>query len=571
MNAKNHSDSSGSGGDTSTSPAGKRPSRWKWFALIVAVVAAVTAAVGFLGGRASISSTSEGDGLTAVVTRGSMVVSITGADSQVDAAKRKVIRNELSWPAIIERIVPDGTQVAAGDEIIAFECTQLEDAIEQEELALENAKLTHKQAVENLKLKRKEMDNKVRKAEQAVQDAKDDLAKYLDKGGEWEIKKDKAESDIALARGKLALAKGKLDFKLKVNADPDLNSPYSDSEVEADRLNVESLEKALKEAISNRDMLIKYDHPREVRKFKEAVNDTGLELLRANLVASTEIGLAEAEVSTKNTLLNKRSDKLKELKEDKEKRLTVRATERGLVVYNTGSWYSRRSQNVTVEVGEEISPRQQLMIIPDMTTLEIRTKVLEAVVNKLEPGKTRAIISLDARSDLGKIGGTVKWRAPQADQQHPWRSTGVKVYSAIIDFDDKLIDGLRPGMSAQVEMILEELPDVLSVPIAAVFGEQEKTYCWRVTDGAGPQRVEVVVGGTNDRQAEITRGLSESDRVMLVAGEPVKAKQKEKPKDTAPEPRRKARQKAPPPKKGPDTSGKRPRPSGRPGKGTRGP
>lgn len=540
-------------------------------ALIVALVAAVTVGVGFLGGGARISSPSGTDGLTAVVTRGPMVVSITGADSQVDAAKRKVIRNELSWRAIIERLVPDGTEVDAGDEIIAFECTQLEDAIEQEELTLENAKLTHTQAAENLKLKIREMHNKVHKAEQAVQDAKDDLAKYLDKGGQWQIKKDKAESDIELAKGKLALAKGKLDFKLKVNADPELNSPYSDSEVEADRLNVESLKKALKEAISNRDMLIKYDHPRQVRTLKEAVNDTALELLRAKLVASTEIGLAEAQVSTKNTLLKKRIEKLAELKEDKEKRLTVRATERGLVVYSTGSWYSRRSQDVTVEVGAEINPRQQLMIIPDMTTLEIHTKVLEAVVNRLEPGKTRAIVSLDARPGLGKIGGTVKWRAPQADQQHPWRSTGVKVYSAIIEFEDKTIEGLRPGMSAQVEMIIERLPDVLSVPIAAVFSEQEETFCWRVTDGSNPRRVEVVVGGTNDRRAEIRKGLSEGDRVMLVAAEPIEARPKEEPKDRAPKAKEEEEEKAPPRRKKPDTPGRTPRPTGRPGKGTRGP
>jgi len=446
-----------------------------------------------------------------------MVVSITGADSQVDAAERKVIRNELAWSAIIEKVVDDGTLVEEGDVIIKFECKKLEDGLEDAEMAVENAKLTHQQASENLKLKRKEMDNTIRKAEQTVEDAKDDLAKYLDKGGEWEVNKDKAESNIDLAKRDLTLAQDKLNSKLKANADPELATPYSKSVIEAEKLGVDRYKKSLKEAISTRDMLHKYDHPREVRTRKDAVTDAGLEFERAKLIAATEIGLAQASLETKKTLLDNITDKFDELKEDKEKRLTVRATEKGLVIYYTGSYWERRGgQDVSVRVGEEIPPRQQLMIIPDMSTLEIHTKVLETLVNDLKPGETKALVGIRALSNLGKLPATLKWRAPQADQQHRWHSSGAKVYSAIIDIDDKSVKGLRPGMGAEVEMILDELSDVLSVPIASVFSEQEKSYCWRVTGGE-PKRVEVVIGATNDQYAEIKSGLKENDRVMLVA------------------------------------------------------
>jgi len=156
------------------------------------------------------------------------------------------------------------------------------------------------------------------------------------------------------------------------------------------------------------------------------------------------------------------------------------------------------------------------MIIPDMTTLQIRTKVLETRVSDLKPGETKGLVSIRALPNLGKLSATLKWRAPQADQQHWLRSGAAKVYSATIDFDDKSVKGLRPGMGAEVEMILDELPDVMSVPIAAVFSEQEKSYCWRVTGGR-QERVEVVIGATNDQYAEIRSGLKEGDRVMLVA------------------------------------------------------
>ena len=86
----------------------------------------------------------------------------------------------MDWPAIIVEIVPDGTEVNEGDVVIKFECTKLEDALEDTEVAAEKARLSYQITVENLKLKRKEMDNKIRKAEQTVADAKADLAKYLD-------------------------------------------------------------------------------------------------------------------------------------------------------------------------------------------------------------------------------------------------------------------------------------------------------------------------------------------------------------------------------------------------------
>ena len=57
-----------------------------------------------------------------------------------------------------------------------------------------------------------------------------------------------------------------------------------------------------------------------------------------------------------------------------------------------------------------------------------------------------------------------------------------KVFSVIVKLDQR-VEGLKPGMTAEVELVLARLVDVLSVPVAAVFTEQEKTYCWRLDGG----------------------------------------------------------------------------------------
>jgi len=69
-------------------------------------------------------------------------------------------------------------------------------------------------------------------------------------------------------------------------------------------------------------------------------------------------------------------------------------------------------------------------------------------------------------------------------------------------------------MTCKVEMILAELENVLSVPIAAVFTENDKTLCYRITDD-GFEPVEVKVGGMNDEYIQILSGLQEGDEVTL--------------------------------------------------------
>ena len=74
--------------------------------------------------------------------------------------------------------------------------------------------------------------------------------------------------------------------------------------------------------------------------------------------------------------------------------------------------------------------------------------------------------------------------------------------------------GLRPGMTAAVEVLIANLKDVLSVPVQAVVEKSGKFYCWVQT----PQGVEgrpVVLGMANNTRIEVKDGLAEGERVLL--------------------------------------------------------
>ena len=483
---------------------------WPYLLVGLLVAAVAGGATWYSFGSADIAD--GGHGPVAAVTRGPLVITVAG-QGEVRPEKQTAIANEIRYPVIIKSLVDEGTRVERGQTVITFECRELLDEIETKRIAVTNARNTHLQAMENVELEKKEVANEIRKAEQAVVDANADLTRYIEAGGQVKIAD--ANSAIGTAKRDLALSKDKLDFKLKVNADPELNSPFSENEIEAEKLSVEKLQIALDKAVSNYEMLQKYDHPREIEKLKIAVEDAVLALARAEHNARSKILTAETDRDTKKVTLDMQEKYLLEL-EDDANRLVVTAEEEGLVVYDTGSRHRFGGSDVTVEVGAKISPRQQLMIIPDMTTLMVRTSVYEARIKQVRVGQ-KASITLD--SEPGKpLSGTVSKVSVLPDSQNPWASTGVKAYKVYVAFDEGTnLRELKPGLSLNVDIVLDRLENVLSVPIAAVFTKQAKTYCY-VLEGGEPVAKEVKVGRMNDTRVQILSGLDEKqDKVLLVA------------------------------------------------------
>lgn len=474
---------------------------WSWLTVVLILAGAAAMTAWWFWVRAPGEAAL---GQTAVTTRGPLPVSVTER-GEIEAASRMVIANEMRSPAIIKYVVPDGTFVSDGNVIVEFECVELEDMIVKQTSVAESAASAFSSAQKNLELKKDEMTEKVRKAQDALRDANQDLTRYEE--GEWKIKRDKAESDIQLAERDLKLARDKLEFKLKVNKEMQEDSPYSENDIEAEKLGVQRLEIAWKSAISAKELLEKYDHERDLRKLRSALRDAELGLKRADLEKEIQVELAKTDVDDKERLLITAKTELQREKDEYVKRIRIAESD-GLVVYDSGGrWW----ENVVIAVGEKISPRQQLMIIPNMETLRVKTRVYEAVIDQVEKGQ-KAFIRLDSRPDL-VLTGEVESVGVLPSKQDRWMSPDVKVFEVFIKLDRRP-EGLKPNLTAQVEIILAELKDVLRIPVAAVFTEQEQTYCWRLASSA-PVRTPIKIGRMNSDMVEIISGLNEGDKVLL--------------------------------------------------------
>ena len=68
----------------------------------------------------------------------------------------------------------------------------------------------------------------------------------------------------------------------------------------------------------------------------------------------------------------------------------------------------------------------------------------------------------------------------------------------------------------EVEILIEELNDVLYIPIQAVTYEGDKQICYVMSDGNLEKRV-VTLGSYTEEFIEITGGLEEGEEVLLLA------------------------------------------------------
>jgi multidrug efflux pump subunit AcrA (membrane-fusion protein) len=89
------------------------------------------------------------------------------------------------------------------------------------------------------------------------------------------------------------------------------------------------------------------------------------------------------------------------------------------------------------------------------------------------------------------------------------RNSVAKVYEAqiILNDSDSL---LKPAMTTQCNIIIETIPDVLYIPLEALFSDDSIRYVY-----TGNIRQEVIPGRSNDNFVIIEKGLQQGQKVLL--------------------------------------------------------
>lgn len=439
-------------------------------AVVLAVLASLGAATWYFLPGLNLAAPAETP-LFHSVERGPFLHEISES-GEVHSSRNVEIRCEVrargQGGVTILEIVPEGTYVKPGDVLVKLDGSSLEDERTQQEIvcnASEAAVITAGTAVENAKLAKRE---------------------YIE--GTYEQQRDLIKSKIAVSEETKRRAVDYYDYSKKL-----ANRGYiTKLRLEADKFAIEKAESDLRAAETELKVLDDFTKAKTVNQLESGIRT------------------AEADLKSKEASYKLDMERLALITSQLEK-CTIRAEQPGQVVYANETNH-RGDREVIIEAGVMIRERQVIIRLPDPKSMQVTARINEANVANVKVGMP-AKIRMDAYPDR-EFDGIVE-KVNEYPAAAAWWAGSVKEYET----DIKILgspDGLKPGLSAEVRILVKQLPDVVAVPVQAVLAHNDNYYCI-LPKGKSYEARPVKIGSTNDKVVVIESGLESGEQIVLGA------------------------------------------------------
>ena len=438
---------------------GWRISTW-WIRSILAVatIAAIGTAAAFMSGAVSPSVSLPK--LRHTLARRDVEVTVTGQGTLESSDNTEVRCKVKGASSTIVWIIDNGTEVKADDVLVRIDTSAIEDKINTQEIAYQNALATHAQSESDLAV------------------AQINVTEYVEGTYRSELKT--KEKDVAIAKANLRSAQNMLNHAKEIYR----KGFISKLELEGDEYSLQQAELELEVKETDVDVLTRYTRAKKIQDLE-------------GILAAKKAKLAS----------DKAALDLEKLKLDREKQqlenCIIRAERGGMVTYAKGEEWEDRPD---IREGATVREDQVLLLIPDLNKMQVKVDIHEARIDEVKIGM-RAQVDLQGSTYDGEVLSI----APMAQRPGWWNGNMVK-YETIIKLATQV--NLKPGMSADVKIFLAQHKDVLTVPVAAVMQQEERYFCWVITDSL-MQRREVQLGDSDDQFLVVSAGVKEGDQVVL--------------------------------------------------------
>jgi len=156
--------------------------------------------------------------------------------------------------------------------------------------------------------------------------------------------------------------------------------------------------------------------------------------------------------------------------------------------------------------GDEVTPGAISFRIDDLSHLLVDVQVTEVDINRISVGQ-KARLTFDAIqgkeyegqvTEVGQVGTNVQ---------------GVVNFTVTVELltSDSQV---RPGMTAAVNLVTDELKDVVLVPNRAVRLRNGKRVVYLLKNGL-PEVTEIRLGSTSDQYSQVLEGVKPGDVLVL--------------------------------------------------------
>ena len=500
-----------------------------------------------------------GDFNITVLSRGELDA-IENYELRFEGAGKKGLR--------IVQIVEDKSKVEEGDIVVSFAD---EEYLEEITLLEENIQDTQTDYEDSLTFENNLYENNIRDLRESLDDAQLNISLFL---SNQSVDRDKSMTTIAQASNKYETAKEglnkyqNLEYRTKskqkqaeidekeqeyYDAVDDLEKAtqsLSEARLKDDSTR-EKAERAVNLAQKKMNNLFaawetarkadrqfrRYDHPQTLRRLTIGAEIAELDLKRLLIKAQSDKVqadrryrrlLREKENSVERivqreekylddieriendyeTKMERLTERLAEFKSDLEG-LVLRAPVSGIVTLGAPPRRGREPKELSV--GIDVKPKEIVARIPDLSQFRVRCDIPEIYRSRITQGQP-ALLKNAALPEL-EMEGLVESIATMSQRVYHWDSRSPRVYETMISTnssDPRLV----PGMTVEVEILVDAVKDVLFLPVESVYNNEGEYFC-KVKTGFSSEERLIEIGRASDSHVEIVSGLEEYDVVLL--------------------------------------------------------
>lgn len=397
--------------------------------------------------------------LTHLVEERGLDVTLT-EQGTVQSADNTEIKCRVRGFSTVTYIIDAGTEVKEGDVLVRLDTKRVEDAISKHTTESHTARATLEESTANLKQRL------------LAEDA------YLE--GEYKTRLQKLERQLKVARTNLETAETHL-----ANSRSMFNRGFVTLlEVESNEFTVSRAKLELE--VIETDLLVLDKYTRNMR----------LETIRGQLAAAKSKNAADKSgLAMDEGRLDRAIQELESC--------VIKATKPGLVIYpSSAAW--KDTPDVTVGAG--VRRDQTLLLMPDLSQMQVKVGIHESMIERVHVGMA-AKVTLANYVLEGKVSSVASVARPAG-----WWTGNVVKYDVIVDVPP--MDDLKPGMTAEVDLLLASYDKVVSIPVAAVTETEEGCFCY-VKRRDAFARKPILLGDGNEIFVIVARGLAPGEEVAL--------------------------------------------------------
>jgi len=427
----------------------------------------------------------------------------------LEAVESQAVSAEVTGQVVL--VVPNGIKVKAGEAILVLDVPRMERRLRDQEVQYQNA-------LTDLETRKRQLATRVEQAEIGVSQAKEDLDRFkLTKESELVDQQKQRDHDGI----RLEESDERLDRKRRLAEEkllPAREIELGEAAMERDKFNLERQDKELETARARKDS--------ELLDKEDAVRRAESELERARSEREDQLQDAQMRLQIQQQQLDRLGEQL-----DK---AIVRAPVDGIVVLaEERDGMSTRP----LQPGDQLWQGRPVATIPDLSKMRAVIEVPQAkarLIKRKLPARitVEALPGTEFEAEVTEVAQT----GSEGTFSGTGMPTGERTFRTFVEIKNTEDAPLRPGMTANVRIIVETISDAVTVPLESVFDRDDrKVVC--VKRGDRFEEVEVTLGQESLDRVVITKGLKGGELVALrdaTAGGEVGSESSEEPASALP-------------------------------------